>query len=132
MTGQVGRAVDAELLVVEECPHEQPALELFRRVLDDTGHPDAIRIRVIRTEDDAARRGFHGSPTFLINGVDPFAKPGADPAVACRFYPSRNGLHGLPSRDELINAVARLGSRKVREHIDPPAIRDSPTGDRLT
>lgn len=112
MTGQVGGAVDAELLVVEECPHEQPALELFRRVLDDTGHSEAIRIGVIRTEADAARRGFHGSPTFLINGVDPFAKPGADPAVACRVYPSRNGLHGLPSRYDLINAVTRLVPRR--------------------
>lgn len=108
MTRQVGRAVDAELLVIEDCPHEQLALELFRGVLDDTGHPDAIRIAVIRTEDDAVRRGFHGSPTFLINGVDPFAKPGAGAAVACRVYLGGNGLHGLPSRDDLIDAVTRL------------------------
>ncbi len=109
MTGRDGGAVDAELLVVAECPHEQPALELFRRVLDDTGHPDEIRIGVIRTEDEAARRGFHGSPTFLINGVDPFPESGADPAVACRVYPSRNGL---PSRDDLASAVTRLVPRR--------------------
>lgn len=112
MTGQVGGAVDAELLVVEHCPHEQAALELFRRVLDDTGHPDGVRIGVIRTDEEAVRRGFQGSPTFLINGVDLFAEAATDPAVACRVYPSRNGLHGLPSRDDLSNAVARLISRR--------------------
>lgn len=108
----VGRAMDAEVLVVPDCPYEQPALELFRRVLDDTGHSDEIRICVIRTAEEAARRGFRGSPTFLIDGVDLFLAPSPDPAIACRLYPTRNGLRGLPSRDDLINAVMRLGPRR--------------------
>lgn len=108
MTGRVGPAADIELLVIEQCPHEQAALELFRRVLDDAGCADEIRIRVIQTDEEAARRGFPGSPTFLINGVDLFAEVGTPPGVACRVYPNRDGLHGLPSRNDLMGAVARL------------------------
>ena len=32
--------------------------------------------QVISDEDEAARWGMHGSPTLLIDGVDPFAEPG--------------------------------------------------------
>lgn len=105
-------AIDAEILVVADCPHEQPALELFRRVLDDTGRRDEIRISVIRTVEEAALCGFHGSPTFLVDGVDLFPAASPDPAIACRIYLNRNGLRGLPSRDELIDALDRLEARR--------------------
>ncbi len=32
--------------------------------------------QVISDEGEAARWGMHGSPTLLIDGVDPFAEPG--------------------------------------------------------
>ena len=38
----------------------------------------------IGDEDQAARRGMHGSPTILIDGIDPFAVPGQPASVSCR------------------------------------------------
>jgi hypothetical protein len=35
-----------------------------------------IRHRVVTDEREAAEAGMHGSPTLLIDGVDPFAQPG--------------------------------------------------------
>jgi hypothetical protein len=38
-----------------------------------------------------------GSPTLLINGVDPFAAPGQLPTLSCRLYPDATGrLEGAP------------------------------------
>lgn len=109
--------MDAEILVVPNCPNERPALELLREVLDATGHPHTqIRVTVIRTQDEAARARFPGSPTFLINGTDPFPTSRRDTAVACRVYPTGEGLRGLPSRSDLIGAV--------RRHPAPDAARD--------
>ena len=100
--------MDAEILVVPNCPNERPAIELLREVLDATGHRAVqIRVTVIRTQDEAARAGFPGSPTFLINGTDPFGASRRDAAVACRVYPRGEGLRGLPSRSDLIGAVRR-------------------------
>jgi hypothetical protein len=35
-----------------------------------------VTTRLIDTDEDAARFGMAGSPTLLIDGVDPFAPPG--------------------------------------------------------
>jgi len=101
-------AVVAELLVIPDCPNEEPAAQLFRGVLDALGYLDKIRVSVIRTSEEAARRGFRGSPTFLLNGDDLFLPPGPEPAIACRVYPAGEGLKGLPSSDELMTAVTRI------------------------
>lgn len=109
--------MDAEILVVPNCPNERPAIELLSEVLDATGHRAVqIRVTVIRTQDEAARAGFPGSPTFLINGADPFPAPHCDTALACRVYPTGDGLRGLPSRSDLIGAVHR--------HLATDAARD--------
>jgi hypothetical protein len=45
--------------------------------------------------------GFTGSPTLLIEGTDPFARPGAPVALACRTYPTPSGLAGAPTIEQL-------------------------------
>lgn len=103
--------MDVEILVVPDCPHEQPAIDLLGRVLADAGHPSEIRISVIRTEKQAERRGFRGSPSFFVNGTDLFPAGDLGSAMACRIYPTRTGLRGLPSRGDLVNAIRTLLAR---------------------
>lgn len=98
-------AMDVELLVVPDCPHEKPAAAQLRSALDDIGLTAVdIERTVIATEEDAQRRGFVGSPTILLNGVDPFDVPGQRVAVACRIYP---GSGGLPDVSALRQALER-------------------------
>ncbi len=101
--------VDVELLVVADCPNEAPALVLLRAALDDIGLPDArFRTTVIATQEEAERRGFTGSPTILVDGSDPFAAPGAVPALACRVYRTHAGdPAGIPPLRELRQALSR-------------------------
>ncbi|MCX4965819.1 hypothetical protein OHA98_13415 [Streptomyces sp. NBC_00654] len=40
----------------------------------------------VHDEAQAAERGMNGSPTVLLDGVDPFAPAGAVPSVSCRLY----------------------------------------------
>ena len=102
----VSDTLDVELLVVPVCPHADAADELLRTALDAAGlRGTAVRVSVINFEHEAEERGFVGSPTILINGLDPFAEPGRPAAVACRVYTGMAGPSGLPPADELQRAL---------------------------
>ena len=70
---------------------------------------DGYRFELVRhrveTEEEAARLGFLGSPTVLIEGVDPFAVGGEPTGLACRVYATEDGLRGAPSRGALRAAL---------------------------
>ncbi|MGW1196729.1 hypothetical protein ACWD4B_12945 [Streptomyces sp. NPDC002536] len=102
--------MEIEILVVRDCPHEKPAIELLRRALDGLGRTDAAWVtRVVADQDEAERIGFTGSPTYLIDGRDPFAEPGRPPGLTCRVYRTPQGLAGLPALDRLRRALAAGG-----------------------
>ncbi|MCP3757040.1 hypothetical protein [Streptomyces sp. TBY4] len=98
--------MNVEVLVVPDCPHAAPAAARVRQVLADLGL-DGIEVttRVITGQDQAERTGFTGSPTFLIDGRDPFAEPGHPAGLACRVYRTPDGLCGLPSSGQLWQAL---------------------------
>ena len=99
------RSMDVELLLVADCPHEQPAASLLRAALDDVGLTTVqFEVTVIATHEEAERRAFGGSPTILLNGDDPFQVPGQPASVACRIYP---GGGGLPDPRALRQALKR-------------------------
>jgi len=100
-----------ELLVVDACPNEAPARQALRRVLDGAGIDAPIATVVIADVDQAQRRGFHGSPSFHIDGQDLFPLPGARPGMACRIYQTSAGLRGVPDDEALATAVAALATR---------------------
>jgi hypothetical protein len=103
--------VKVELLVVDACPNEAPARDTLRRVLDRAGVNVPIATVVITDDDQAQRYGFHGSPSFHIDGQDVFPLPGARPGVACRVYPTSAGLRGVPDDEALAAAVATRAAR---------------------
>jgi hypothetical protein len=73
-----------EVLHVPDCPNLPPMLERLAAVTDLP-----VTTRLIETDDDAARFGMAGSPTLLIDGVDPFTAAGAcECGVSCRLYRS--------------------------------------------
>ena len=66
----------------------------------------SVSHQVISDEGEAARWGMHGSPTLLIDGVDPFAEPEQPPSLSCRLYRDENGqLSGAPSVGQLRQAI---------------------------
>ncbi len=102
--------MDVELLVVADCPSERPALDLVRTALAALDVSASVTTTLVTDDRDAQARGFTGSPTFLIDGRDPFAQPGASAGMACRLYRTPTGLAGLPSPDDLREAIRRAAT----------------------
>jgi hypothetical protein len=60
---------------------------------------------MIGSPEAAEEHGFRGSPTVLIDGVDPFADNDAPVGLSCRMYVTERGLAGTPSIDQLERVV---------------------------
>jgi hypothetical protein len=87
--------VDLTVLSVPGCPNAPALDERLSGALAGLAGV-TVHHRVVDSEQEAAEAGMHGSPTLLIDGVDPFAGPDARPSLSCRLYASgRAG--GAPS-----------------------------------
>jgi hypothetical protein len=95
--------VRLEVLHVPDCPNLAPMLERLHRVTDRE-----VTTREIGTTREAVAHGMAGSPTLLVNGVDPFASGVAgDYGVSCRIYRDERGrMVPAPSTDQLRDAIA--------------------------
>jgi len=89
------------------CPNAAVLADRLTTVL--AGRADvSVSHEVITDEGEAARRGMRGSPTLLIDGVDPFAEPGQQPGMSCRLYRTEDGqVSGAPSASRLREAIAQ-------------------------
>jgi len=101
--------MELTLLTVPDCPGAAEFEERLAAAL--AGHPGlVIHRREISDERSAAQAGMHGSPTLLINGVDPFAPPGQAPSLSCRLYRDATGRPApAPSAEALRQALAAAG-----------------------
>ena len=89
------------------CPHKALAEARVAEAVRHCGGPaPAVVLQEIADAEDAARVGFAGSPTVLVDGIDPFDRPGAGAGFTCRLYPTGDGNEGAPSLDELCAALA--------------------------
>ena len=93
--------IELTLLTVPACPNAALFEERLAGAL--AGHPDTVvRRRQVTDEREAAEAGMHGSPTLLIDGVDPFAAPGQPPSLSCRVFRDATGHpDGAPPVDAL-------------------------------
>jgi len=84
------------------CPHWEMAERRLRQALVDIGHEDVqITLQRIDSLEDAERFDFYGSPTFVVNGRDPFAGREAPASLGCRIYQTEEGTQGAPSVPQL-------------------------------
>jgi hypothetical protein len=60
-----------------------------------------VERRVVATVEDAEVARFRGSPTILVDGVDPFALGDEPFGLACRVYQTPDGLAGVPTAEQL-------------------------------
>jgi hypothetical protein len=84
--------MELEVLAVEDCPHVAEFEERLSAALAGV-EGAVIRRRVIADEAEASAAEMHGSPTLLVNGVDPFATPGQPASLSCSLT--------VPSVEEL-------------------------------
>ena len=100
-----------EVLTFEGCPHAEPALELVKRVLADSGVGATVRRVDVPDAEAAAAQRFLGSPTIRVNGRD--IEPGITErdqyVLSCRIYRTDSGLTGEPDEQWLREALSANG-----------------------
>lgn len=103
--------MELTLLTIPDCPNAAGFEQRLALALADL--PDAVvRRREVADEREAAQAGMNGSPTLLINGVDPFAVPGQAPGLACRLYRDAAGRPaGAPTVEALRRALDRASAQ---------------------
>ena len=94
-----------EILHIEDCANWEEAARRVRTALEVTGHEDAIITTTLRTQEDAARVAFAGSPTITVDGDDLFPTVDRTTDLACRIYFTPSGLAGLPTVGQLTTAM---------------------------
>ena len=111
------------ILAVPGCPNATVLGDRLAAVLDGKAGVSVSR-KVVSDEGEAARWGMHGSPTLLIDGVDPFAEPGQRPSMSCRLYRDEHGrTSGAPSAVQLRQAIEQ--AQAAADEPEDPAWLDS-------
>lgn len=132
--------VDVEVRYIQGCPSVTVTRERLALALDAVGHPDTdVRLRLVRSVEEAQELGFVGSPTVLVDGTDLFATTEAAIGLSCRLYRDGAAVSGSPSVEQLTDALGGaaanwLGTQRDRWVITAQsdrALRDrSWSGDR--
>lgn len=97
--------MEITLQFFDECPNwkitDRRLSTLVAEGLDAT-----IEYQRIDSHESAIEHRFRGSPTVLIDGVDPFAEDDAPFGLSCRIYGTESGPAGSPTLDQLRAAIA--------------------------
>lgn len=97
--------MEITLQYFDGCPNWKVAEERLTVIAAE--RPDVtVTGHLVETFEEAERVRFHGSPSILIDGVDPFADSGAVVGLACRIYQTPDGPAGAPTLEQLRAAVA--------------------------
>lgn len=92
------------VLAVPDCPNARLAQDRLAQALD--GRSAEVELVEVTDEEEAVRRGMTGSPTILIDGIDPFAEPGASANISCRLYEGTDGRRqGAPGVADMHRAL---------------------------
>ena len=100
-------AVEIDLLYVQDCPNRSLARTRVEHALAQTGMAARVREREVRTSEEAAELGMRGSPTILIDGVDPFADDATPAAFSCRLYRDGPVVGGIPTLEQLVSVLGQ-------------------------
>ena len=97
-----------ELLWWDGCPSHPKVLEQLRAALAEEGLDPKVELRQVRSDEQAARERFPGSPTIRIDGEDALPHSAGEPfGLTCRVYRLRDGRTSpTPDPDDLREAIA--------------------------
>jgi hypothetical protein len=101
--------VKFQLLYFDGCPHWRVADARLRAALDKLGSTTEVERVLVTTPEEAEAWRFHGSPSVLVDGDDPFAEPGAPVGLSCRLYRTPAGVDGSPTVEQLVAVLASVG-----------------------
>ena len=99
-----GSEVEITLQYFDGCPNWSIAADRLATIASE--RPGiTLHHRLVETLYEAESIGFRGSPSILVDGVDPLADPSAPVGLACRVYMTPAGLAGAPTLEQLRAAI---------------------------
>jgi len=98
-----------ELLWWEGCPSHPETLGDLNRILGEEGVDAHVELVEVKSDDQARRERFPGSPTIRLDGQDALpADPGEPFSLTCRIYRLRDGrVSPTPDPEDIRDAVRR-------------------------
>lgn len=101
-----------QFLFLKGCPNKEPALNLLRQVLQEKDLSEKIEIIEIKSDEDAKKYKFLGSPSIQINGLDIEKERRNDPpSFGCRVYRTREGYSGIPPKEMIFEALEEYSAK---------------------
>jgi hypothetical protein len=92
--------MEIALLYFDNCPNWR-IVEGHLSALTKEGLDATITYQPIDSRESAIEHGFRGSPTVLIDGIDPFTPGDAPVGLTCRIYDTDSGPAGSPTLEQL-------------------------------
>ncbi|KQM83618.1 hypothetical protein [Agromyces sp. Leaf222] len=98
--------MNIQILHIEACPNWVEAGDRVREAVRSLS-ADGVELsfRLLTSPEDARQVRFAGSPTILLDGEDLFPGGEPTPELACRVYITPSGLAGLPTTEQIIDAM---------------------------
>lgn len=93
-----------QLLYFEDCPNWRATADALASLMSETAFE--LELLEVKTDEEAEAFAFRGSPTVLIDGIDPFGSSGSPIGLSCRLYVGPRGLIGAPTTEQLREALA--------------------------
>ena len=88
-------------------PNWETAEDRIRETLEAGSYGTVeVQLERVSSSEQAAALKFRGSPTILVDGVDPFHAEESGYGLTCRVYRTENGIDGSPSTLQLAEAFA--------------------------
>jgi hypothetical protein len=118
-----------EVLYFDGCPNHKPAVERIQELLREEGISTEVLEVNVRDAATAQKRGFLGSPSIRVNGLDVelAARSARDFGMMCRTYLVNGRREGLPSREMLREAIHEGKSGDGNSDSGPSGKSKSPS-----
>ena len=89
----------------DSCPNWEVTDQRLQQVISSHSLDVALTYQLVESPEEAEKYGFHGSPSILINGVDPFATENTKVGFACRIYFTDTGAAEAPTVEQITQAL---------------------------
>ena len=119
-------AVDITILHTTDNVDWQVLRDMLQRALLELSLDAEVSCHAVRSDREALELGFIGSPTLLIDGVDPWPVPDAAAGLRLRPYFTDDGMVDYPTYEMLVASLKEHVEREARAGRGAVATTDKP------
>lgn len=106
------------LLHFQGCPNAQQALDLLKSILKEKGVDREVEVIEVKSQQDARKYHFLGSPSIQINGLDIEKERREDPPLlGCRIYITKDGYSVIPPGNMIVEAIEEAKKKAKKQKV---------------